>query len=309
MAAEPRAELHLHLEGSVEPGTLRELGADRTDYRISNFGEFIEVFKRVVSLLHGPDEYALIARRLFEKLERENIRYAEVTLAAGVILWKQVDFAAIYDAVTREAARSKVEVWWVLDAIRHFGAEHAMAAAKLAVDRAGDRVVAFGVGGDETRGPAEWFTEVFAFTRAHGLACVPHAGETSGPESVWGALRLGADRIGHGIRAIGDPALVKQLAERRIPLEVCISSNVATGAVESLAAHPVKRLYEAGVPIVLNTDDPALFQTTLAREFEIAASLGFSDDELRDIAANGFRYALRGPESSVLRALSDNSSA
>ncbi len=297
MAAEPRAELHLHLEGSVEPETLRELGADRCGYSISHFGQFIEEFKRVVGLLRGPDEYALIARRLFEKLERENIRYAEVTLAAGVILWRQLDFAAIYEAVTREAARSKVEVWWVLDAIRHFGAAHARAAAELAVERAQDRVVAFGVGGDELRGPAEWFHDVFAFTRSHGLACVPHAGETAGPESVWGALRLGADRIGHGIRSIEDPALVRHLAARGIPLEVCISSNLATGAVSSLESHPVRDLYLAGVPIILNTDDPALFSTTLEREFELAASLGFTPADLEEIASNGFRYALRGPQS------------
>lgn len=297
MAAEPRAELHLHLEGAVEPETLRELGSPSGSYRISHFGEFIEEFKRVAGLLHGPDEYALIARRLFEKLERENIRYAEVTLAAGVVLWKGLDFAKIYDAVTREAARSKVEVWWVLDAIRHFGADHAMAAARLAVERAGDRVVAFGIGGDEIRGPAELFLDVFAFTKQHGLASVPHAGETAGPESVWGALKLGADRIGHGIRSIDDPALVQHLAANRIPLEVCISSNLATGAVASLQAHPVRRLWEAGVPVILNTDDPALFSTTLDREFELAASLGFSPDDLRAVAANGFRYALRGPDS------------
>jgi adenosine deaminase/aminodeoxyfutalosine deaminase len=300
MAAEPRAELHLHLEGSVEPKTLLELGAECTEYRISNFAGFIAEFKRVVALLRGPDEYALIARRLFEKLERENIRYAEVTLSAGVILWNKQDFQPIYEAVTREAALSSVEVWWILDAIRHFGTAHAMDAAKLAVERAQDRVVAFGVGGDEKRGPAEWFQDVFAFTRAHGLACVPHAGETAGPESVWGALRLGADRIGHGIRAIDDPTLVEHLAERRIPLEVCISSNIATGAVETLESHPVRRLFQAGVPIVLNTDDPALFGTDLAREFDLASSLGFSDDDLREIASNGFRYALRPPGSCKL---------
>jgi adenosine deaminase len=121
---------------------------------------------------------------------------------------------------------------------------------------------------------------------------VPHAGETAGAESVWSAVRLGADRIGHGIRAIDDPSLVRELAARRIPLEVCITSNLATGAVASLAEHPALRLHRAGVPITLNTDDPAIFSTTLAREFAVAAELGFTRDELADVAANASRHAL-----------------
>jgi aminodeoxyfutalosine deaminase len=164
--------------------------------------------------------------------------------------------------------------------------------AELAAVLVNDGVVSFGIGGDEERGPAEWFTEVYRFARANGLRLTAHAGETAGPESVWGAVRLGADRIGHGIRAVEDPALVRHLRDRKIPLEICISSNVSTGAVRSLADHPVRRLYEAGVPVILNTDDPGLFGTTLAREFELAASeFGFSEADLGQIVENGFRYA------------------
>lgn len=294
----PKAELHLHLEGSVTPETMRELAPEasteeiRERFRFSSFAGFLECFKWVVERLRGPEDYALVTRRLLDTLASQNVRYAEITLSAGVVLWKKQEFEPIFEAVRLEAARSAVGVRWNLDAIRHFGAEHAMQVAKLAAEYVDDGVVSFGIGGDEERGPAEWFTEVYGFARAKGLRLTAHAGETAGPESVWGALRLGAERIGHGIRAVDDPALMRHLRDENIPLEICISSNVATGAVPSLAAHPVRRLYNAGVPIILNTDDPGLFDTTLEREYDLAArEFGFSERELQQIVENGFRYA------------------
>ncbi len=296
----PKAELHLHLEGSVEPETLRELDPAltaedvRARYRYESFAAFIESYKWVIGHLRRPSDYALIARRLLEALAAQNVRYAEITISAGVILWRRQEFAPIYEALCGEAACSPVEVRWVLDAIRQLGAEHAMQVAKLAAERAGSGVAAFGIGGDEERGPVELFGEVFAFARDAGLHLTVHAGETVGPESIWGAVRLGAERIGHGIRAVEDPALLAYLREKDIPLEICISSNVATGAVRSLEEHPVRRIYEAGVPIVLGSDDPAMFHTTLEREYELVArAFGFTDTELRCIAENGFRYAFR----------------
>jgi len=294
-----KAELHLHLEGSIEPGTLRELGCQDGDidarYQYSGFAGFIESFKWVTSYLRSPEDYGLVTRHLLENLERQNVTYAEITLAAGVALWRKQDVAAIYDAVRRAAAGSGVTVYWILDAIRHFGPDHAMEVAKIAAERVDDGVVALGIGGDEARGPAEWFGEVFAFARKQGLRLTAHAGETCGPESVWKAIEIGAERIGHGISSIEDPVLVRELRDRAIPLEVCISSNVATGAVASLDAHPVRRLYDAGVLLTLNSDDPAMFHTTLTREYELARDrFGFSDDELRSLAEDSFRYAFRG---------------
>jgi aminodeoxyfutalosine deaminase len=302
----PKAELHLHLEGSVTPGTMRELAAEasaeeiRARFGFRTFTGFLDCFKWVAEHLRGPEDYALVARRLFDTLARQNVRYAEITLSAGVIIWKKQDFAPILAAVQRAAVGCGVAVRWNLDAIRHFGAGHAMRVAELAAGLVNDGVVSFGIGGDEERGPADWFTEVYRFARSSGLRLTAHAGETVGPESVWAALRLGAERIGHGIRAVEDPALLRHLRDRNIPLEICISSNVSTGAVRSLAEHPVRRLFDAGVPIVLNTDDPGLFGTTLAREYELAAGeFGFSEAELEQIVENGFRYAF-APEAAGL---------
>jgi len=294
----PKAELHLHLEGSVEPETLHELDPAtsiedcRAIYSYCDFDAFLRAFAAVGKRLRSPEDYALITRRLLERLASQNVRYAEITLAAGVVLWKGQEFAAIFDAVREAAAESAVEVRWILDAIRQFGVEPAMKVAELAAERVNEGVIAFGIGGSEERGPAEWFPDAFAFAREAGLRLTAHAGESMGPESVWAALGLGAERIGHGIASIRDPELVRHLREHDIPLEICITSNLVTGVVARLEEHPVRRLFDAGVPIILNTDDPAMFGCTLNGEFGLAAqAFGFSEPELRGIAENGFRYA------------------
>ncbi len=296
----PKAELHLHLEGAVEPETLQELAPQltleeiRARYQYEDFLGFLRSYKWVNEHLRGPDDYALITRRLLERLERENVRYAEIILSAGVVVWMNQDLPAIYDAVRREGLRSKVEVRWLFDGVRQFGVESVQRVAELAAERVRDGVAGLGIGGDEARGPAELFTDVYRFAASKGLRLTAHAGETGGAKSVWAALAIGAERIGHGIQSIDDPALLRELRDRNVPLEICISSNVATGAVASLSAHPVRALFDAGVPIVLNTDDPAMFHTTLNREYELAAErFGFSEAELREVAANGFRYAFR----------------
>jgi adenosine deaminase/aminodeoxyfutalosine deaminase len=229
---------------------------------------------------------------LFERLSGEGVCYAEVTLSAGVILWKQQDLAAIFDALVKEAARSPLPIRWILDATRQWGAEAAAPVFDFAAERMAEGVVAIGLGGFEEQGPAEWYRGLFARARGRGLRLTCHAGETAGPESVRAAIEIGAERIGHGIRAIEDPELVARLREDGIPLEICITSNVRTGAVASPAEHPIRRLFDAGVPIVLNTDDPALFECTLGGEYELAArEFGFTQAELEQIAENSFRYA------------------
>lgn len=298
----PKAELHVHLEGSIEPETLHELDPAtpleqfRALYRYADFDAFLKTFGEIGKRLRTPEDYGLITRRLLERLERESVRYAEIIIAAGVVLWKGQKFAPIYEAVRDAARGSAVETYFILDAVRQFGPEHVRKVAELAAERVDDGVIGFGIGGSEERGPAEWFGEAFAFAKSAGLHLTAHAGESTGPESVWAALNLGAERIGHGIAAARDADLMRVLRERDIPLEISITSNLVTGVVKSIEEHPVRRLFEAGVPITLNTDDPAMFGCTLCGEYALAArAFGFSEDELRAIAANGFGYAFAAP--------------
>ena len=294
-----KAELHVHLEGSIGPETLMAIDPTLTRDEIeanltcSSFAQFLQGYIWVSKKLEKPEHYALATRHLLDSLANQAVTYAEITLSAGVVLWKQQDLSAVYEAVWRESKRSPIQTFWILDAIRQFGPEKGMEVAKFAVSRRDEGTVAYGIGGDEVRGPAHWFRDVFAFARDGGLHLVCHAGETAGPESVLGALAIGAERIGHGIAAAKDPALMEQLRKDNVPLEICISSNVCTGAVARLEEHPVRALYDAGVQITINTDDPAFFHTTLTREYELAEKVfGLPTDEL---AANSFRYAFRGP--------------
>lgn len=301
-----KSELHLHLEGTVDRETVMlldpSLSRDAVDaaWTFTDFAGFLECFKFIAQRLRGPRDYALITRRMMEKLAREGITYAEVTLGAGVVLWRGFDFRSVWRAI-RDAQREAfqqfpVEVWWNLDAIRQFGPDHVMDVAKLAAKYVGDGAISFGIGGDEVGGPALGLREAFQYARDAGLRLTAHAGETAGPESIRAALEIGAERIGHGIRAVDDPDLMRRLREQQIPLEVCITSNVKTGAVASLAAHPVRKLFDAGVPITLNTDDPGVFETDLANEFRLAHEVfGFSEAELSGIAsvAAQFRFVNR----------------
>ncbi len=279
----------------LDPGVSR--AAVDAAWGFTDFAGFIECFKFIAQRIRGPRDYALITTRMMESLARQGVMYAEVTLGAGVVLWRGFDFRSVWRAI-REAQREAekqwgVEVWWNLDAIRQMGPDHVMQVARLAGDYVGDGAISFGIGGDEVAGPAIGFRDAYRYAKDAGLRLTAHAGETAGPESIRAALEIGAERIGHGIRAVDDPELMRRLREERIPLEVCITSNVKTGAVESLAAHPVRRLFDAGVPITLNTDDPGVFECDLAGEFGLARRVfGFSEAELAEVVktAEEFRF-------------------
>jgi aminodeoxyfutalosine deaminase len=299
----PKAELHLHLEGAVEPATLVELRRNHGEqttlaeteslYRYSDFPSFLMAFKEVSAHLRGPDDYELVTYRLMRQLKEENVLHAEVNVAVGVCLYRQLDFAAIFEGLERGRARGArdfgVSLLWIFDATRHFGVEEAQKVFELAVQYKKRHVVGIGIGGDEQKAPPELFRGAYAYAEDHGLRLTAHAGETESPESIWGALNLHAERIGHGLSAAHDPDLIEELAYRQIPVEICITSNLRTGVCKAPAEHPAKNYFDQGIMITLNTDDPALFGTSLAREYQFAQqTFGFTDEHLRELARNSF---------------------
>jgi adenosine deaminase/aminodeoxyfutalosine deaminase len=307
----PKAELHVHLEGSVDAATLLELSrrhdtvpldavAVEQLYRYGDFAGFLNAFKEVTARLRTPEDFALITERLLRRLRAQNVRHAEIIFSAGICLWRKQDvdaiFAAIEQARERVAREIGISVLWIWDAVRQFGVDAAMHVVEAAAAHRGQNAVAFGIGGDERAIAAEEFREVYATARRSGLRLTMHAGESGGPEAVWGALNLGAERIGHGINAALDAELVEVLAERQIPLEISITSNLRTGCCAAIERHPVRQLFDEGVMITLNSDDPEMFGTSLEREYAIAQqAFGFTDEHLRELARNSFEASFLAP--------------
>jgi aminodeoxyfutalosine deaminase len=310
IAALPKVELHVHLVGSASIQTVLDLarrmpdGGVPTDedalrkfYEFTDFAHFIDVYITVNRLVVSGADIELLVVGLARDLAGQNVRYAEVTvtphshLLAGIAAEDVV--AGL--AAGRRRARDEYDVAlnWIMDIPGELGPESGLATAKFVLDHQPEGTVAFGLGGPEIGFPRELFKESFDMTRAAGLHSAPHAGETTGPESVWSAIwNLGAERIGHGISAAGDPELLDYLGERRIPLEVSPTSNICTGAVTSLDQHPLPRLLDAGVIVTLNTDDPGMFHTTLNREYEIAhEQFGLGAPDLAELARNAARVA------------------
>jgi len=311
----PKAELHLHLEGSIEPSTLLELRQRHGEtaatlaeveqlYNFTDFAGFLLAFKDVTGHLRGPDDYELITYRLMERLKAQNVVHAEVTVSVGVCLWRKQDFAVIFEGLERGRERGEkefgVSVLWIFDAIRQFGAEKAQAVLDWAIRYRERNVVAFGIGGDEAKGPPEMFADIYARAAEQGLHLTAHAGESAGPESIWGALNLKAERVGHGLTAERDPELIEELAERQVPMEICVTSNLRTGCCASLSEHPVRRFFDAGLMLTINSDDPAMFRTSLVDEYELVQrQFGFSEEHLRELARNSFEAAFLPAEKKI----------
>ncbi len=313
--AMPKAELHVHLEGAIKPSTLLQLAHRhnidlpvrdeeglRRFYRFRDFDHFIEVWKVINQCLRGGEDFELITQELGAEAARQNTLYLEVTFTPYThvhrkgVPWDEI-IGGISAGVGHARSEWDVEMRLIPDIARECYSdglmEGAEKTAEWAVAGKDMGVVALGLGGRERGNPPTAFAEVFDYVRQRGLRSVPHQGETTGSEGMWEAINvLKAERIGHGIRCIDDPELVSFLVERQLPLEVCPTSNVCTGAVPSLEAHPIRRLYDQGVYVTLNSDDPPMFNTTLTDEYMLlAARFGFSRDELAVLSLNAMRAA------------------
>jgi aminodeoxyfutalosine deaminase len=307
----PKAELHVHLEGSLAPETLIELAgkhgllddgripstldALREWYGFRDFPHFIEVYETAVHALRDEEDFARLAEQTGRSLAEQGVRYAEVTWTPFIHLDRGVPAEVVFDGYEhgrKEAERRYgIRMRWITDFPGHAGLDAGMLTLDTVLAHGSDAVVGFGVGGIEVE--RAQFRELFRRARAHGLRSNPHAGETTGPATVRSALDdLGAERIGHGIASAADPELMNRLRDEGIPLEVCLTSNVRTRSVPSLREHPLPRLVAAGVPVTVATDDPPMFGTTLLQEYEVAADiLGLDEDGLTDLAAASFDAA------------------
>jgi adenosine deaminase len=309
-----KVELHVHLEGSIQPRTLLELAqrnnvslpADDVEglrrwYQFTDFGHFIEIYLAISSCICTPEDIELIGREFLRNQAAQNIRYSEVTYTPYTHFStnRRIPFDEQFDALTRArdwAARELgVTCGWVFDIARNVRPiEHGLMVAEWAISGKEQGVVGFGLGGPEAGNPPELFEEAFAVARASGLTAVPHAGEVAGAESVRGAIDvLEAVRIGHGVRCLEDPQLVATLRERQIPLEVCPTSNVCLGVASSIADHPLPRLLEEGLYVTINSDDPPMFNTTLTGEYlAVADAFGLDDVMMERFSINALRAGL-----------------
>ncbi len=314
----PKAELHLHLEGTITPATLVELSA-RHDarpiplpeaealYQFTDFTGFIEAFKAVTRQLIHADDYELAAWHMMQRLAEQGVVHAEVYISVGVIyMWRNFDptcFEPVFEGLERARERGERELglslYWIFDAVRHFTVEEAVRVFRKAAEMRSEypSIIGIGLGGDERRAGSEPFRALYAEAREAGLRLTNHAGETTGPEAIREALAIGSERLGHALSAIQDADLLQELKAREVPLELNPTSNVRTGVCASFAAHPLRPYFDAGLLVTLNSDDPAFFGSDIANEYLLAhTEQGFTREELRQLAANSIRASFL-PES------------
>jgi aminodeoxyfutalosine deaminase len=315
----PKAELHLHLEGTIDPATPTEL-SQRVDtetgaepltleaaqalYQYTDFSGFLLAFKAVTRRLRGADEYELAAYRMIEQLAAQGVVHAEVYISVGVVyFWRKEEDAAdpllfekIFAGLERARERGErdfgVTLYWIFDAVRHFSVPEAERVFRLAARMRQEypSIIGIGLGGDERVAASEPFRAMYAEAAAAGLRLTNHAGETTGPEAIWEALSIGSERLGHALSAIRDAELLEELRKRQIPLELNPSSNVRTGVCSSFADHPLREYFDKGLMITLNSDDPAFFGSTVENEYRLAHEIhGLTRGELKALAANSFR--------------------
>ncbi len=317
--AAPKAELHVHLEGAIRPTTLFELAARngvslpatseaglREWFTYRDFNHFVEIFVTVTRCLRTAQDYELIVYEFGAEMARQNVRYAEITFSPSTHYALGVPYDTYFSGLQRGRARARtdfgVDINWIFDIVRKLRdatrirplAEYT---TSVAIEGKDDGVVALGLGGSEVDGPPEPFAPWFERARGEALHSAPHAGETAGAASIWGALRaLGAERIGHGVRAVEDPVLVDYLVQHHIPLEISPTSNVRLGVYRDYAACPLSQLHARGAIVTVNSDDPALFNTTLNDEAALLVDpFGLSVAAVDDILCNAVRHSFLPP--------------
>lgn len=290
-----KIELHLHLEGAAPPAFIRSLAAEkrvdlggifdaRGHYSYRDFHDFLRVYEAATSVLKTPQDYARLLAEVLERSAEESVIYTELFISpefcggGDLSAWR--DYLAAMGEVADHARAQGIDSRAILTCIRHFGADRARKTAICAAETAGGWVAGFGMGGAEDVGQATDYAWSFDCAREAGLGLTCHAGEWGGPDSIRQAMALGATRIGHGVRAVEDPKLVRDLAERGIVLEVCPGSNIALGLYPDWSAHPIARLADAGVRVTVSTDDPPFFHTTMRHEYDrLADAFGWGEDE------------------------------
>src|ERR1700734_474011 len=311
----PKVELHLHLEGTIQLDTLLEL-SKRHDaepltveeakklYVYENFLGFMDSFKAVSARLKGPADYELITYNMIRDLAAQGVVHAEVYISFGIIYyWKNSEVEPYVEAIERGRVRGERDfgttVYWLIDAVRHFGAEEAVKVFRKAAElrKLYPSIVGIGIGGDEARGSADLFKESYAEAKATGLRLTAHAGETIGPESIWAALNIGAERLGHALAAQYDTELMDVLATKQIPLELNVTSNIRTGCCKSFETHPIKLYFESGLMVTVNSDDPPMFGSNLLDEYVLVHErFEFSLEQMRELAANSVEASFLPPD-------------
>lgn len=311
----PKVELHVHLEGSMQPGTLLRLarrhGIDlpasdeaglRDWFRFRDFDHFVEIYLTCSRCVKDPEDFQLLVRDFIAEQARQNVVYSEVhfTIATHIAYGRngQEIQHAIWEAIEEGEQRERVGMRLIPDMVRDVGPKMGDVTLRWAVAGRGRGVVALGLTGREAVYDNEPFRGIFAAAAAEGLRRVAHAGEHAGPASVRSALAVvGAERIGHGVRAIEDPALVEELAGRQVPLEICPTSNVRLGIAPSIAEHPFDRLRRAGVAVSVNSDDGPMFNTTLTEEYvRLAEAFGYSAPDMAGLALASLRHSFLPPD-------------
>ncbi len=294
----PKAELHVHIEGSIKPNLARQLAkknninlpaslfADNDNYAWKDFFHFMKAYDVVASLIRSPEDCALVVYEYLKQSAKEGVIYSELIISPTHFEFQGMDYSSMLEGAVQGIDQAKkefgIETRLLIAAVRHEGVDVVEKVVREMIDNPHPSVVGINLAGDEVNFPPKLFKDSFDAAFKAGYGCVAHAGEVVGPESVWEAIdNLPVARIGHGVRSIEDPELLKELVKREITLEVCPSSNVALGVYSSYDEHPFRKLYNYGIKVTLNSDDPYFFDTTIGKEYLIAQNeFRMNEDDL-----------------------------